>query len=106
MATQDSATHEEYYVPESSGMALSATFGLIMSIFGAASVLNDMTFGEPDAATSSSTILMFGLFWFIGTLFVWFRTAIRENLPQFAILQSTTYVPFNGSLLFFQITPY
>jgi cytochrome c oxidase subunit 3 len=80
MATQDSATHEEYYVPESSGMALSATFGLIMSIFGAASVLNDMTFGEPGASTSSSTILMFGLFWFIGTLFMWFRTAIKENL--------------------------
>jgi cytochrome c oxidase subunit 3 len=80
MATQDSAAHEEYYVPESSGMALSATFGLIMSIFGAASVLNDMTFGEPDASTNSSTILICGLFWFIGTLFMWFRAVIKENL--------------------------
>jgi len=80
MAIQETATHEEYYVPEKSGMAVSATIGLVMSIFGAANVLNDMTFGEPGAQTNSWTILLAGLFWFIGTLFVWFRSTIRENL--------------------------
>ena len=80
MATHDTAEHEDYYVPDSSGMAISATIGLMLSIFGAANVLNDMTFGEPGAETNSWSILMVGLFWFIGTLFVWFRTAIRENL--------------------------
>ncbi|MCX2979937.1 cytochrome c oxidase subunit 3 [Halieaceae bacterium IMCC14734] len=79
MSTQDSTGHEEYYVPESSGMAISATIGLVLSIFGAANVLNDMTFGEPGAETNSWTIFIVGLFWFAATLFVWFRTTIREN---------------------------
>lgn len=79
MATQDSATHEEYYVPESSGMAIAATIGLVLSIFGAANVLNDMTFGD-GTPTNSWTIFTVGLVWFIATLFVWFRTTIRENL--------------------------
>jgi len=80
MATQESAGHEEYYVPESSAMAISATIGLVLSIFGAANVLNDMTFGEPGAETNSWTILICGLFWFIATLFVWFRSTVVENL--------------------------
>ena len=80
MATQDSAAHQEYYVPASSGMAISATVGLITSIFGAASVLNDMTFGEPGAVTNSWTILTLGLLWFMGTLFMWFRATIQENM--------------------------
>jgi cytochrome c oxidase subunit 3 len=71
--------HEDYYVPESSGMAISATIGLILSIFGAANVLNDMTFGEPGAETNSWAIFLCGLFWFAATLFMWFRTTIREN---------------------------
>ena len=74
-----STAHEEYYVPESSGMAISATFGLILGIFGAANVLNDMTFGD-GSPSNSWTFLYAGLFWFVATLFMWFRTAIRENL--------------------------
>ena len=37
MSTPDSTVsteHEEYYVPESSGMALSATFGLMLTLVG------------------------------------------------------------------------
>jgi cytochrome c oxidase subunit 3 len=83
MATQQGsavpAEHEEYYVPESSGMAISATIGLVLSIFGGANVLNDMTFGEPGAETNSWTIFICGLFWFAATLFMWFRATIREN---------------------------
>ncbi len=80
MATQSPAEHEEYYVPESSGMAISATIGLVLSIFGAASILNDMTFGEPGAETNSWTIFIVGLFWFVATLFMWFRATIKENI--------------------------
>ncbi len=80
MATQGSAEHEAYYVPDASAMAISATIGLVLSIFGAANVLNDMTFGEPGAETNSWTIFVLGLFWFAATLFMWFRTAIKENL--------------------------
>ena len=80
MATQGPAEHEAYYVPESSGMAISATIGLVLSVFGAANVLNDMTFGEPGAETNSWALFICGLFWFVVTLFMWFRTTIRENL--------------------------
>jgi len=72
--------HEPYYVPESSALAISATIGLVLSIFGAASVLNDMTFGDPAEETNSWFILSAGLFFFCATLFVWFRTTISENL--------------------------
>ena len=80
MATQESVAHEEYYVPASSGMAISATIGLVLAIIGAARMLNDMTFGEPGAQTSSGTIFTVGLLWLIATLFIWFRTTIRENI--------------------------
>ncbi|MEM0955585.1 MAG: cytochrome c oxidase subunit 3 [Pseudomonadota bacterium] len=80
MATQNTATHEDYYVPESSSMAISATIGLVLSVFGAANVLNDMTFGEPGVSSGGWNIMTVGLLWFVATLFVWFRSTIRENL--------------------------
>ncbi|MEQ9465395.1 MAG: cytochrome c oxidase subunit 3 [Haliea sp.] len=79
MTTHSSTEYEKYYVPEKSKMAVCATIGLIMSTFGAASVMNDMTFGD-GATTSSWSIFWFGLFFFSATLFAWFRTAIRENI--------------------------
>ena len=79
MANESSSDYETYYVPEKSPMAICATIGLVLSISGAAMMLNDMTFGEPGAETNSGTILMLGLFVFIATLFMWFRTTIIEN---------------------------
>ncbi len=79
MTTHSSTEYEKYYVPEKSKMAVCATIGLILSTFGAASVMNDMTFGD-GATTSSWSIFWFGLFFFSATLFAWFRTAIRENI--------------------------
>ena len=79
MTTQSSSEYEKYHVPEKSKMAVCATIGLILSTFGAASVMNDMTFGD-GATTSSWSIFWFGLFFFVATLFAWFRTAIRENI--------------------------
>ena len=80
MSNPTSTEYEKYYVPEQSKMAIMATLGLILSIFGAASIMNDMTFGDPEEATNSWSIFLFGLFWFVATLFAWFRQAIKENI--------------------------
>ncbi|MEQ8801472.1 cytochrome c oxidase subunit 3 [Haliea sp.] len=79
MTTHSSTEYEKYYVPEKSKMAVCATIGLLMSTFGAATVMNDVTFGD-GATTGSWSIFWFGLFFFSATLFAWFRTAIRENI--------------------------
>jgi len=72
--------YEKYHVPEKSRLAVCATIGLMLSIYGAASIMNDMTFGDPNEQTSSWTIFLCGLFFFVATLFGWFRTTIRENI--------------------------
>jgi cytochrome c oxidase subunit 3 len=79
MTSQTSAEYEKYHVPEKSKMALCATIGLMLSIFGAASIMNDMTFGDPTESTNSWTIFLCGLFFFMGTLFFWFRMTVQEN---------------------------
>jgi cytochrome c oxidase subunit 3 len=80
MASQSSTGYEKYYVPEKSRLAICATTGLLLSIFGAASIMNDMTFGDPGESTNSWTIFLLGMFFFVATLFGWFRTVIRENI--------------------------
>ncbi|MBN7797104.1 cytochrome c oxidase subunit 3 [Parahaliea mediterranea] len=77
MTTETSTEYEKYYVPEKSKLAVCATIGLILSIFGASYGLNEMTFGD---GSGSWGILWVGLAIFAGTLFVWFRTTIRENI--------------------------
>ena len=56
MSNPTSAEYEKYYVPEKSKMAVMATIGLILSIYGAASIMNDMTFGDPNETTSSWSV--------------------------------------------------
>ncbi len=80
MTTETSAGYEKYYVPDKSKLAVCATIGLVLSIYGAASIMNDMTFGDPNQPTSSWTVFLCGLFFFVATLFAWFRTAIKENI--------------------------
>jgi cytochrome c oxidase subunit 3 len=82
MTNQTSTAYEKYYVPEKSRLAMCATIGLILSIFGAASIMNDMNpkFGDPNETTNSWSIFLLGLFFFVATLFGWFRTTIRENI--------------------------
>jgi cytochrome c oxidase subunit 3 len=80
MSTEASTEYEKYYVPEKSKLAVCATIGLVLSIYGAASIMNDMTFGDPDVPTNSWTIFLCGLFFFLAVLFSWFRTAIKENI--------------------------
>ena len=80
MTSQTTTAYEKYYVPEKSRLAICATIGLILSIFGAASIMNDMTFGDPAKETSSWTIFTVGILFFLATLFSWFRTTIKENI--------------------------
>ena len=80
MTSQTTTAYEKYYVPEKSRLAICATIGLILSIFGAASIMNDMTFGDPAQETSSWTIFTLGMLFFLATLFSWFRTTIKENI--------------------------
>lgn len=82
MTSQTSTDYEKYYVPEKSPLAVMATIGLVLSVFGAANFINQLTFGE--AGEASPTILYVGLFVFAATLFVWFRTTIRENIAGMA----------------------
>ena len=80
MTSQTSTGYEKYYVPEKSRLAVCATIGLVLSIFGAASIMNDMTFGDPSQETSSWAIFNVGMLFFMATLFSWFRIAIKENI--------------------------
>ncbi|HKK22265.1 MAG TPA: cytochrome c oxidase subunit 3 [Pseudohaliea sp.] len=104
MTTQTSSAHESYYVPEKSKMAVMATIGLVLSIFGAASLMNDMTFGEPGADSKSSLILYAGLFVFGATLFTWFRQAVRENIAGMNSAQlKKSYVLGMGWFIFSEV---
>jgi cytochrome c oxidase subunit 3 len=82
MTSQTSTDYEKYYVPEKSPLAVMATIGLVLSVFGAATYINDLSYAEPGEASAS--ILYSGLFVFAATLFVWFRTTVRENIAGMA----------------------
>ena len=79
MAGQNNTGYETYYVPEQSSLAFCASVGLFLSLYGAASIMNDMTFAEPDAKSNSWLIFCAGLVFFGATLFTWFRATIIEN---------------------------
>ncbi len=79
MAGHSNTDYETYYVPEQSKLAIWASLTLFTTLFGAASVLNDQTFGEPGQETNSWFIFLVGLVLFLATLFVWFRQTIIEN---------------------------
>jgi cytochrome c oxidase subunit 3 len=80
MAGQSTPGHETYYVPEQSKLAICASIGLFLSVYGAASLINSSSGKFAIEGGNGGFILAVGLAFFIGTLFVWFRTAIRENL--------------------------
>jgi len=78
MAGQSSSGHQHYYVPEQSKLAICAAFGLFLSVFGAAKVMNDAHYhaGQP---SNASFFLFAGLVVFIATLAAWFNVTIKEN---------------------------
>jgi len=79
MTGQSSTEYEAYYVPEKSRLAIWASLTLFSTVFGAASVLNDKTFGDPAESTNSWLIFIVALVLFLATLFSWFRVTIIEN---------------------------
>ena len=79
MTTQTSTEYEKYYVPEKSKLAICATIGLILSIYGAASIMNDMTFGDPDE-TPAPGRFSWSVCFSLRHPVRWFRIAIRENI--------------------------
>ena len=78
--TSTAQGYEKYYIPESSSLAVRATIGLVLSVFGAALVLNDMTYGREQEASNSVWVLTAGLVFFVLTLASWFGTVIKENM--------------------------
>ncbi|MFT5578592.1 MAG: cytochrome c oxidase subunit 3 [Paraglaciecola psychrophila] len=79
MTGQSSTEYEAYYVPEKSRLAIWASLTLFFTVFGAASVLNDKTFGDAAESTNSWFIFIVALVLFMATLFCWFRVTIIEN---------------------------
>ncbi len=79
MAGHSSSGYEHYHVPEQSKLAFCMALGLFLSVFGAASLMNDMRY-HPGESTNSGFYLFVGLVFFVVTLAAWFRTTIKENL--------------------------
>jgi cytochrome c oxidase subunit 3 len=82
MSGQSNTEYETYYVPEKSYLAIFASLSLFTTLYGAANVLNDRLVGIKTGVvpvTNSWFIMLFALIIFLATLFVWFRTTIREN---------------------------
>lgn len=77
MAGPANTEHETYYVPEQSKLAICATLGLVATVFGAATLLNDMSAGADTG--SAWTIMLVGLAFFAATLYTWFSITIKEN---------------------------
>jgi cytochrome c oxidase subunit 3 len=80
MADHSNNGHEAYYVPESSPLAFLASISLFLTLFGAASMINDLSWGDPNVATNSKALFTVGLISFTAVLFWWFRTTIVENM--------------------------
>lgn len=83
MAGQNAkAGHEPYYVPESSPLAILATIGLVLTIFGAATGINagNPKFNPTGEPGSGWVIFFSGLIFLAATLAWWFKTTISENL--------------------------
>lgn len=82
MAGQSNTGYETYYVPEKSNLAIWASLTLVTTLVGAALVLNERLAALKAGTTSEGNfwfIFIVGLVLFVGTLFSWFRTTIKEN---------------------------
>lgn len=64
--------YQTYYVPETSKLPIFASVGLFLTVFGLANILNQNSGG------TMVSLLGFGIL--AATLWVWFSTAIEENL--------------------------
>jgi cytochrome c oxidase subunit III len=69
-ASQGGTPH--YFVPAPSRHPANAAFGLFFVIFGAAQWVNHQAWGK--------WVLLFGLLWWLGVLYQWFRDSIAESM--------------------------
>ena len=70
-------SHETYYVPEQTKLPIFASIGLILTVFGLGSVLNNIKASE--GTTFSTLIAIAGFLLLAFILFQWFSIVIREN---------------------------
>lgn len=70
-------SHETYYVPEQTRLPFFASIGLVFTVYGLGSALNDIKAAESASTSTWIALFGFGLLSFI--LFQWFSTVIREN---------------------------
>jgi len=71
MSSTSHAISPHYFVPAPSRHPALAALGLLLVIFGAGQWINGVAWG--------SYVLAFGVVWFLGVLYQWFRDAIGEN---------------------------
>ncbi|QXL84740.1 cytochrome c oxidase subunit 3 [Comamonas sp. NLF-1-9] len=71
MSTSTPGVTPYYFVPEPSRHPITAVFGLFWMIVGAASWMNGYGWGK--------WALLFGVLWWLGVLFQWFRDAAHES---------------------------
>lgn len=70
-------SYQTYYVPEQSKLPISMALGLGITVFGAGSMINDMSAGRQDSL--SHWIFYLGALVIAATMFTWFSKVIREN---------------------------
>jgi cytochrome c oxidase subunit 3 len=76
MAQETAEGHQTYYVPESSKLPFLASIGLLLTVYGAGTMLNSATFGYG----GSSWAFYLGLLVLLAAIWSWFGNTIRESL--------------------------
>ena len=71
-----SDTHQSYYVPEQSRLPIMMAIALFVTVYGAGSMMNDMS---AEVASGAHWILLVGLLLTFWTMYVWFNQVIQEN---------------------------
>ncbi len=88
--------YQTYYVPEQSKLPIFASLGLFLTVFGLGNLFND------NAGGVTISLLGFGVF--AATLWVWFSTAIKENLQGLNSAQlKRSYVWGMGWFIFSEV---
>lgn len=71
------SSYQSYYVPEQSKLPIAMAIGLAVTVFGAGSMINDMSAGKADSMTH--WIFYLGALIIAATMFTWFSKVIKEN---------------------------
>lgn len=69
--------YQTYYVPDKSRLPIAMAIGLAVTVFGAGTMMNDMTAGVEDS--SAHWIMFAGFLIIAATMYTWFAKVIAEN---------------------------